>query len=832
MARLARTIVVVLATFFLIAAPSASASGVTVSDLDNGATAQTLASSLTGGGVAVSNVTYTGSNRAAGSFTGGTSSIGFDTGLVLSSGKVQTYGGATPDDPCSRGVEGPNNCNEDASATDGGENTTSFGTAGDTDLDALLTGQTTEDAAVLQFDFVPQQSTVHFSYVFSSEEYNDFANSDFNDVFAFFVNGTNCALVPNTTDPVSINNINNGNPLGDATAQMPHNAQYFRDNVRPTPGSIDSQMDGLTTVLTCTANVNAGVTNHMKLAIADVGDSAYDSAVFIAAGSLISGRLLTVNKSGTGTGGVTSSPAGIDCGATCTHSYSDGTMVTLTATADAGSTFTGWSGEGCSGTGQCQVTMDQARTVTAAFSANPPQTLTVSKAGTGTGGVTSSPAGIDCGATCSHGFAGGTVVTLTATESFDSVFAGWSGEGCSGTGTCVVTMSQARNVTATFNLRPIHMITVTKNGSGTGGVTSSPAGIDCGATCSHSYPDGRDIVLTATADAGSVFTGWSGGGCSGTGTCTVNLNGADVNVTATFTANRTLTVSKNGTGSGGVTSSPAGIDCGATCSAQYLDGTSVTLTATAAAGSTFTGWSGEGCSGTGTCVVSMSQARNVTATFDTIPPPPPVNHTLTVTKGGSGSGSVTSSPAGIDCGATCSHSYADGTGVTLTATAAAGSTFTGWSGDCTGTGTCTLTMSADHNVTATFTTVPPVVVPPSVGDGLFCGTQHRGQCKGLPVKGIFDRPGNASWTFDAYNPTPGKGATAAKTSKLHLGQVKKTIKKAGTVTIVFKLHAGAKTNKLYRQVKKLKLHSLLITLRFTDKQGVTVVQTKTIKLKV
>src|SRR4051794_22817213 len=213
--------------FAFVAAGPASATGVTVTDLDNGATAQAIASALGGGGVAVSNVTYTGANRAGGSFTGGTSSIGFESGVVLSSGNVQTYGGATPDEPCSRGVEGPNNCNEDPNATDGGENGTTLGTPGDTDLDGLLTSQTTEDATSLSFDFVPQQSTVHFSYVFSSEEYNDFANSGFNDIFAFFVNGTNCALVPGTSDAVSVNNINNGNPAGVTTA---HHPEFFRDN--------------------------------------------------------------------------------------------------------------------------------------------------------------------------------------------------------------------------------------------------------------------------------------------------------------------------------------------------------------------------------------------------------------------------------------------------------------------------------------------------------------------------------------------------------------------------------------------------------------------------
>ena len=169
--------------------------------------------------------------------------------------------------------------------------------------------------------------------------------------------------------------------------------------------------------------------------------------------------------------------------------------------------------------------------------------------------------------------------------------------------------------------------------------------------------------------------------------------------------------------------------------------------------------------------------------------------------------------------------------MTLTPTAAAGSTFAGWSGACTGTGTCQVTMDQARAVTATFniTVGGPGTVDP---DGLFCGAQHRGKCKGLKVKGVFPQPGNASWTFDAYNPTPGnsgKAGTAAK-KKIRLGQIKKVIKKAGTVSVAFKLK-GKKANKLYRQVKKNKLKAILVTLTFTGANGAKSTTTKTVKLK-
>jgi hypothetical protein len=211
---------------------------------------------------------------------------------------VQTY---STDPACSRGVEGPNSCHEVPPLSHGTSNSTNFVLPGDADLTGLSGGYTTFDASILEFDFVPQQSTIQFQYVFSSEEYSDYANTQFNDVFGFFVGtGTtkkNCALVPGTSQPVSINTINNGNDLTGENA-TPHNAQYFRDNVRPTPGAIDSQMDGLTMVLDCNATVTPNQTNHLKLAIADASDGVLDSAVFIRGGSLVSGTVITTSLHG------------------------------------------------------------------------------------------------------------------------------------------------------------------------------------------------------------------------------------------------------------------------------------------------------------------------------------------------------------------------------------------------------------------------------------------------------------------------------------------------------------------------------------------------------
>jgi hypothetical protein len=278
--RLAALICGTAAVAFL--APASAGAALSVQDFDHGASPDGLAQQLAGQGVSISNVQYTGANRLAGTFSGGDGIIGFGSGIILDSGFVQTLPGE--EGSCQQGVEGPNDCSE---AGPGSDNSNGLGLPGDDELTALSTangGGATEDASVLQFDFVPAGSQVTFSYVFSSEEYNNYSNTSFNDVFAFFVNGTNCATVPGTGGPVSINTINNGNPGGDTT---PHNPQFYVDNVRPTP-TLDTQMDGLTTVLTCNATVNAGQSNHMKLAIADASDDSLDSAVFLQAGSLSS----------------------------------------------------------------------------------------------------------------------------------------------------------------------------------------------------------------------------------------------------------------------------------------------------------------------------------------------------------------------------------------------------------------------------------------------------------------------------------------------------------------------------------------------------------------
>jgi hypothetical protein len=160
---------------------------------------------------------------------------------------------------------------------------------------------------------------------------------------------------------------------------------------------------------------------------------------------------LTVTKSGTGAGRVTSNPTGIDCGSACMYSlFPSTTVVTLTASASAGSAFTGWSGGGCTGTASCTVTMNQARNVTATFAADPTaHTLTVSVVGSSGGSVISTPSGIACPPACTAGFAGGAAVALAATAEPGGTFRVWRGA-CT-TVPCSVTMNANKAVTAVFS---------------------------------------------------------------------------------------------------------------------------------------------------------------------------------------------------------------------------------------------------------------------------------------------------------------------------------------------------------------------------------------------
>lgn len=208
-----------------------------------------MVQSLVGNGITVKSVSYTGNANSAGLFTGGENSVKIKSGVVLSTGNAVD-------------VKGPNS----------GNSSTDLNGAGDTDLNNLINNTDTHDATVLEFTFIPKGPNFSFQYVFGSDEYNEYVNSSFNDVFAFFVNGKNVAKIPGTNLPVSINNLNAG-----------EYSQFFVDNESNTH---NVAMDGYTTVLPISLKVTPNTLNTIKLAIQDVGDGSLDSWVLIKAGSL------------------------------------------------------------------------------------------------------------------------------------------------------------------------------------------------------------------------------------------------------------------------------------------------------------------------------------------------------------------------------------------------------------------------------------------------------------------------------------------------------------------------------------------------------------------
>lgn len=234
--------------------------------VDESPTGEELAALLVGTGVTISGVEFNCFDGGSGAFECADCSLGMEGGIVL------TSGGASM-------VEGPNNS---SAATGSGSG------PGDDDLEDLLPGFTSYDACVLEFDVTVISDSVKFDYVFGSEEYLEWVGSSFNDVFGFFISGPgivgteNIALVPGTSTPVSINNVN-------STSYE----EYYVDNGTgwTSPYSTDDyyiQYDGYTTVLTAAAKVTPCETYHLKLAVSDMGDGVLDSGVFIKAGSLSS----------------------------------------------------------------------------------------------------------------------------------------------------------------------------------------------------------------------------------------------------------------------------------------------------------------------------------------------------------------------------------------------------------------------------------------------------------------------------------------------------------------------------------------------------------------
>lgn len=446
---------------------------------------------------------------------------------------------------------------------------------------------------------------------------------------------------------------------------------------------------------------------------------------------------LSVLKDGTGSGTVNA--LGINCGADCVTSVPHGTLITLTATADVGSIFQGWTGSGCSGNGACTTTVNGAQTVTAHFIPTPEVFPPACALPLGW----STPAGATAG-------------WQVATDRKHS-------EACSLKSAPIAHAPAAGQANAT-------KAQIQVSGDYLAGTVSFFYNVssESGYDCLRFMIDGTERAeMGACSGAG----GNGGSGASGeVGWTAVSIPVAAGNHTFLWSyeknqANSTgqdaawiddvvlpsrvpvlLTIAKNGSGGGVVTG--GAINCGTTCTALIAPDTLISLNAVPDALSQFIGWSGGDCSGVGNCIVTLSSATTVTATFVR------THIMVSVTLTGTGSGSVLSSPAGINSATgNLSAVFPIGTVITLTATpASSASIFAGWSGACTGQ-TCATTLMSDIATTATFTsvaTVPSVptligTVPgngqisvlfnPSASDGGSPILNYTAQCNAVIVNG-------------------------------------------------------------------------------------------------
>jgi Secretion system C-terminal sorting domain len=241
--------------------------------------ATSLVNNLVGSGINISNATGQFAQSSKATFTNsGVTGFSMPSGIILSTGVLTNFNG-----------------------TSTGLNSTDLGLPGDPQLDALSLGGGTEDANILEFDFAVASDSAEFEFIFSSEEYNEFATTAFTDVFGFFITGpgyttnTNLAVLPGTSTPISINTVNNGYSIG-ASSGPCTNCNYYIDNVGT--GAVALSNDGFTVPIKIKFAIQPCATYHIKMAIADVGDGFYDSQVIIRSSSFESLGVVQVLHNG------------------------------------------------------------------------------------------------------------------------------------------------------------------------------------------------------------------------------------------------------------------------------------------------------------------------------------------------------------------------------------------------------------------------------------------------------------------------------------------------------------------------------------------------------
>ncbi|MCL2182912.1 MAG: InlB B-repeat-containing protein [Chitinispirillia bacterium] len=279
------------------------------------------------------------------------------------------------------------------------------------------------------------------------------------------------------------------------------------------------------------------------------------------------------------------------------NTYSEGTEVTVTASASVGYTFTGWSGDSESSEPSITVTMNADVALTANFELFAEDTTAESH--TLTTGVTPAGGGIVSRSPNLTNYAEGTVVTVTASATMGYVFTGWSGDSESAEPSITVTMNAGMALTANFEQITYCILTVNITPAGGGTVSRNPN--------LTSYPAGTAVIVTAKPAAGYKFSGWTGMATGMDTSVTVTLN-TDVTLTANFEpVTYTLMTNVTPVGGGIISRDPDQIN--------YVAGTIVTLTVTPAEGYIFTGWSGASTSANAPVMITMDSSQTLTANF-------------------------------------------------------------------------------------------------------------------------------------------------------------------------------------------------------------------------
>ena len=275
--------------------------------------------------------------------------------------------------------------------------------------------------------------------------------------------------------------------------------------------------------------------------------------------------------------------------------YNSGATVQLTATPNAGYTFTSWSGDTTATSNPLTVSMNSNKNITANFTAIPPATYTLNIT-SNNGTVTKNPTLVS--------YNDGADVQLTATPITGYTFTSWSGDATGSNNPITINMNANKNIVANFTAIPIP--TYTLNTTATNGtITKSPSQVN--------YNSGTTVQLTAAPIAGYTFTSWSGDATGTTNPLNVSMT-SNKNISAIFTAIpiTTFTLNTNAV-NGTITKSPNQIN--------YNSGTTVQLTATPSAGYTFGSWTGDAAGTTNPISVNMISNKNITANFIAIPPP-------------------------------------------------------------------------------------------------------------------------------------------------------------------------------------------------------------------